>query len=204
MLCMVERWTKERRLEHTRNLLIDAAEDVFARKGFAAATLEDIASTAGYTRGAFYVHFASKEDLFLALTDRYYRRILDSFAEVLASIGQVGDTELDRLADRWRQACRNGGAQHAALGYEFSLYLMRNPEARSRVAEMRRLLVESLADFVTSVIAGLDATLTMPASTFAQVLITTSDAIMVADEVEDVDLFRPMVDLYASAVILPS
>ncbi|WP_297777160.1 TetR family transcriptional regulator, partial [Mycobacterium sp.] len=40
---MVERWTRERRLEHTRSLLIDAAEEVFGEKGFVAATLDDIA-----------------------------------------------------------------------------------------------------------------------------------------------------------------
>ena len=43
---MAERWTRERRLEHTRPLLLDAAEDVFAEKGFTAATLDDSRSTA--------------------------------------------------------------------------------------------------------------------------------------------------------------
>ena len=56
---------RERRLEHTRSLLLDAAEDVFAEKGFTAATLDDIAHAAGYTKGAIYKHFATKEDLFL-------------------------------------------------------------------------------------------------------------------------------------------
>jgi len=41
---MAERWTKQRRLEHTRNVLLDAAEEVFARKGFDGAALEDIAA----------------------------------------------------------------------------------------------------------------------------------------------------------------
>ena len=49
---MVERWTRERRLAHTRALLVDAAEEVFAEKGFGAATLDDIAHAAGYTKGA--------------------------------------------------------------------------------------------------------------------------------------------------------
>ena len=45
---MVEPWTRERRLEHTRSLLLDAAEEVFAEKGFMPATLDDIANAAGY------------------------------------------------------------------------------------------------------------------------------------------------------------
>jgi AcrR family transcriptional regulator len=44
-----------------------AAEQTFARDGYEAARLEDIAARAGYTRGAFYANFASKEDIFFAL-----------------------------------------------------------------------------------------------------------------------------------------
>ena len=82
---MAERWTRERRLEHTRALLLDAAEEVFAEKGFTTATLDDIAYAAGYTKGAIYKHFATKEDLFLAVSDRYWRRYFDTFAEVMST-----------------------------------------------------------------------------------------------------------------------
>ena len=86
---MAERWTRERRLEHTRSVLLDAAEEVFAEKGFAPATLDDIARAAGYTKGAIYKHFTTKEDLFLAVSDRYWRRYFDNFAEVMSSAKQV-------------------------------------------------------------------------------------------------------------------
>ena len=99
---MAERWTRERRLEHTRSVLLDAAEEVFAEKGFTPATLDDIARTAGYTKGAIYKHFATKEDLFLAVSDRYWRRYFDNFAEVMASASRVGAHELDEIAERWR------------------------------------------------------------------------------------------------------
>ncbi|PQP46506.1 TetR family transcriptional regulator, partial [Mycolicibacterium austroafricanum] len=62
---MAERWTRQRRVEHTRTLLLDAAEEVVARLGFGAAALEVIADAAGYTRGAIYSHFGTKEELFL-------------------------------------------------------------------------------------------------------------------------------------------
>ena len=113
---MVERWTPERRLEHTRSLLVDAAEQVFAEKGFMAATLDDIAHTAGYTKGAIYKHFATKEDLFLAVSDRYWRRYFDNFAEVMSTATQIGARELDEIAERWRQLSRDRGAEHSALG----------------------------------------------------------------------------------------
>lgn len=197
---MVKKWTKERRLEHTRGLLVDAAEEVFAGKGFNAATLDDIAAVAGYTRGAIYVHFKSKEDLFFAVSDRYWRRYFDNFAEVLAAVETVGDREIEEIAQRWIQLSRSGGARHASLGYEFTLYLLRNPDARERVAEKRREVVDELTEFVLSGSERLGLTLTVPPREFAQILITTSDGIMLADELDDADLYRTMLRMYQSVI----
>ncbi|MFP5380534.1 MAG: TetR family transcriptional regulator, partial [Vicinamibacteria bacterium] len=66
----VEKLTPERRRQQTRDVLIEAATEVFARRGFEGAALEEIAETAGFTRGAIYKNFAGKEDLFFAVTDR--------------------------------------------------------------------------------------------------------------------------------------
>lgn len=200
---MAERWTRERRLEHTRSLLLDAAEDVFAEKGFTAATLDDIAYAAGYTKGAIYKHFATKEDLFLAVSDRYWRRYFDNFAEVMSSAKTVTARELDEIAKRWRQLSRDRGAEHAALGHEFTLYLLRNPEARDRVAAKRSEVVEALGRFILEGIDQLGGALLIPALTFAQVLIATSDAIVLGSELDDVDLYRPIVEMYVSAIKLP-
>jgi AcrR family transcriptional regulator len=200
---MAERWTRERRLEHTRSVLLDAAEEVFAEKGFTSATLDDIAYAAGYTKGAIYKHFATKEDLFLAVSDRYWRRYFDNFAEVMATSTQLGARELDEIAQRWRQLSRDRGAEHAALGHEFSLYLLRNPDARERVAAKRSEVVEQLAKFVVEGINRLGGTLTIPPLTFAQVLVATSDAVVLGSELDDVDLYRPIVEMYTSVIKLP-
>lgn len=200
---MVERWTRERRLEHTRSLLLDAAENVFGEKGFTAATLDDIAYAAGYTKGAIYKHFDTKEELFLAVSDRYWRRYFDNFAEVMSAANQVGARERDEIATRWRELSRDRGAEHAALGHEFTLYLLRNPEARERVAAKRSEVVEALAKFIIDGVNSLGGTLLIAPLTFAQVLIATSDAIVLGSELDDVDLYRPIVDMYVSAIKLP-
>ena len=200
---MVERWTRERRLEHTRSLLLDAAEEVFAEKGFTPATLDDIASAAGYTKGAIYKHFGAKEDLFLAVSDRYWRRYFDNFAEVMSSARQIGAPELDEIAQRWRQLSRDRGAEHAALGHEFTLYLLRNPDARERVATKRSEVVEQLAKFIVKGIDRFGGTLTVPPLTFAQILVATSDSVVLGSQLDDVDLYRPIVEMYLSAIKLP-
>ena len=197
---MAERWTRERRLERTRSLLLDAAEEVFAEKGFTAASLDDIAYAAGYTKGAIYKHFATKEDLFLAVSDRYWRRYFDNFAEVMSSSREVGARELDEIAKRWRQLSQDRGAEHAALGHEFTLYLLRNPDARERVVAKRSEVVEALGKFIVEGMDRLGGTLLIPPLTFAQVLIATSDAIVLGSELDDVDLYRPIVEMYTSAI----
>jgi AcrR family transcriptional regulator len=198
-----ERWTRERRLEHTRALLLDAAEEVFAAKGFMAASVDDIAHAAGYTKGAIYKHFATKEDLFLAVSDRYWRRYFDNFAEVMSTSTQVGARERDEIAERWRQLSRDRGARHAALGQEFTLYLLRNPGARERVAEKRLHVAESFAKYIVQGVDRLGGALLMPPLTFAQLLIATTDSVVLGSELDDVDLYRPAVEMYVSAIKLP-
>jgi AcrR family transcriptional regulator len=201
---MVERWTRERRLEHTRSVLLDAAEEVFAEKGFTSATLDDIAGTAGYTKGAIYKHFTAKEDLFLAVSNRYWRRYFDNFAEVMSASTVVGERELDEIAQRWRQLSRDRGAEHAALGMEFTLYLVRNPDARERIAAKRSEVVGALANFIVEGMERLGATLLISPLTFAQTLVATSDSVVLGSELDSVDLYRPVVEMYTSVIKLPS
>ncbi|WP_329407061.1 TetR/AcrR family transcriptional regulator [Nocardia vinacea] len=199
---MAERWTRERRLERTRSLLLDAAQEVFAEKGFTAATLDDIAHAAGYTKGAIYKHFPTKEELFLAVSDRYWQRYFDTFTELLSAASQVGAHELDQVAQRWRQLAEDRGAESAALGYEFTLYLLRNPEARERVATKRVEVAEALARFIVEGLDRIGATLLIPPLTFARVLIATTDSVALGTQLDDVDLYRPTLEMYMSAIKL--
>ena len=63
----VQPLTPERRRELTKTALVEAAADVFAKRGFEGASLEEIAEAAGFSRGAIYSNFGSKEDLMLAV-----------------------------------------------------------------------------------------------------------------------------------------
>jgi AcrR family transcriptional regulator len=81
------------RRERTRERLLDAAFTVFAHHGIRGASIEAVCEAAGFTRGAFYSNFSSKEELFLALAERAMRR-------QLASLDTVGkDLEPDLVRD---------------------------------------------------------------------------------------------------------
>ena len=64
------RLTREQSRDQTRERLLDAAQAMFMKKGFVAASVEDIAHAAGYTRGAFYSNFSGKSDLLVELLRR--------------------------------------------------------------------------------------------------------------------------------------
>lgn len=196
---VADRWTRERRLEHTRGLLLDAAEDIFARKGLSGAALEDIADAAGYTRGAIYSHFGAKEELFLAVIDRQRQRFLDGFTEVIQSFRRLGDIDIDELAERWSDA--SGDPNRAALNYELTLFLLRSPEARDRLAAQRMETIHSLAEFIAKDVARLGARLTMPADSLARLILAVNDGVTLGSELDGVDLYRPYLQLVVSAIV---
>jgi AcrR family transcriptional regulator len=75
-----------RRRENTRTRLMDAAARMFAEEGIDASSVESICERAGFTRGAFYSNFASKEELFLALCERSAKTTLAALRERIATL----------------------------------------------------------------------------------------------------------------------
>ncbi|WP_193047007.1 TetR/AcrR family transcriptional regulator [Mycolicibacterium baixiangningiae] len=196
---MAERWTRQRRMEHTRGLLLDAAEEVFAKQGFGGSALDDIAEVAGYTRGAIYSHFGTKEELFLAVIERHINRFLDSFADVIESFEGLDTLDIEKLAQKWRDLTI-AGPNSAALGYEFSLFLLRNPDARDRVTAQREEAVNSLANYVTGHIDRLGGELQMPAETLARLLIASHEGVTILGHIDGEDLYGPFLQMVMANV----
>ena len=197
---MAERWTKQRRLEHTRNVLLDAAEEVFARRGFDGAALEDIAEVGGYTRGAIYSHFGSKAELFLAVVERQRQQFLDGFADVVAAFHRLDDLDADELGDRWRDLVAASGSDRAALGSEYTLFLLRNPEARERVAAQREETVNELAEYIAKGAARLGGQLTIPAVDLARVILAANDGVTLTSLLDDRAVYRPFLRMVLASI----
>src|ERR1700677_4560553 len=79
----VQPLTTDRRRQQTRDYLLQAAAEVFAERGFYAATLDEVAAAAGFTKGAVYSNFKNKEDLFLALLEDAYAREMSALKEAM-------------------------------------------------------------------------------------------------------------------------
>src|SRR6478735_2419407 len=132
----VERWTPARRRELTRNALLSAAAEVFAQRGFDGASLEEIAETAGFTRGAIYKNFAGKEALFFAVTDRLNEQIIEAFRAIAPAGDDAKEWDFSALAAMWRASVADFGDLFA-ISKEYELYVLRNPSAGKRAAVYR-------------------------------------------------------------------
>lgn len=118
----------------TRERLLDAAIEIFAEEGLQGAAVEAICSRAGFTRGAFYSNFESKEQLFLALLKREFERraaYLEAQATALEPALRERGPRLapaeaaDYIADFFAPEC--DATTWFALETEFLLLALRDP-----------------------------------------------------------------------------
>src|SRR5438309_11766625 len=93
---------RERQKAATRSRLLEAAEVVFARRGFHGARVDEIAREAGATTGALYANFAGKEDLFLELFDHAMAQDVRGYSEA-SGAGATLEEAARAGADRWMQ-----------------------------------------------------------------------------------------------------
>jgi AcrR family transcriptional regulator len=143
----LEPLTAERRRQQTREYLLQAAAQVFAERGFYAATLDEVAAAAGFTKGAVYSNFKNKEDLFLALLEDAYAREMTALRATIEGSdippeARIGDFvsliagEMDRVPNM------------GALYLEFHLYALRNPAARARMNELEQEDIRAIAEII--------------------------------------------------------
>lgn len=151
------RLTRAERKAETRVALLDAAARVFGRRGFHGASVDQVAEDAGFTKGAVYSNFASKEGLFLALLDRHFERRVREIAELLSSD--------EDLVTQMREGSRGfvrailEEKDMSLLMMEFWTYAVRNEPLREQVVARVRRMRRELADLFESRLAGLGLTL---------------------------------------------
>jgi len=196
----VEKLTPERRRQQTRDVLIAAATEVFARRGFEGASLEEIAETAGFTRGAIYKNFDGKEDLFLVVIDQLNEHIIETFRAIAPDSATLSEWDISRLADAWR-ASLSEFDELFAISKEYELYVLRNPDARPRAIAHRRKQRDLVAAFIDEVAEQSDMTLRLPATTLASIILAAADGLTYALRIDGDDLFAPYLELLNAGMI---
>ncbi|HVA20106.1 MAG TPA: TetR/AcrR family transcriptional regulator [Solirubrobacteraceae bacterium] len=162
------RRTRAEKQADTRAELIQAASGVFARRGFQAATVEEIAAEAGYSHGAVYSNFTGKEELFLAVFEDYMTKRIREVADAT----EIEGTFAERAragADQW-MARFNDDRETFLLHLEFMIHAARNPKLSrqlgERMAALRLEIERRLAERET----GSDTQLPLPAADLALIL----------------------------------
>jgi AcrR family transcriptional regulator len=135
---------RELKQRQTRERLLEAAAAVFARRGYHVATLEEVATEAGFTKGAVYSNFAGKDALFLALVDRELEKRVEEIGAVLDAAAASGDIEAE--AERQFQRFVREEPHWPFLFFEFFSYGARRADLRTEFVKRRRAVHGVIAD----------------------------------------------------------
>lgn len=164
------------RRDRTRERLMDAAFDIFAEEGYAAASVEAITERAGFSRGAFYYNFASKEELLLALVEWSVERRLGTVDESRAIANFFDGLDDDaRLLDLMRDQNEADDLKWAMVVTEFRLHAVRgsDPTVGAKLDALFRRVVEGLAVRLGDRAGAAGAEFTVPVDMVATLAIGT-------------------------------
>lgn len=147
--------TVSRRRQQTLDRLVAAATDVVAERGVEASSVEEICERAGFTRGAFYSNFASKEELCLAIVRQHSAALLESTRQALTAIppATVDEDSLDQIVAKVLALVEAGvGTEHnwVVVRDELRLYAYRNrsfwPALQSATHEVAELFRDTIQE----------------------------------------------------------
>lgn len=141
------RLTRAEQRAVTRRRLVEAAGRVFCRVGFEAAPIDVIAEEAGYSRGAFYSNFESKDELFVELLGHHLDAEVETLSRALARVESAAD--LAPAIER-RYQVLGEDSSWCVLTTEFQLYAMRGGTKAVQFSEMYEHYRQRLGDLIAN------------------------------------------------------
>lgn len=135
--------TPQRRRQLSADAMLDAAEAVFTKKGFGAASMEEIAEEAGFSRAGLYARFGNKDDLLAAVLERHNTRQADAFAAMAPP-----NSPMEGALDATEIFRRTATLDLVPLELELRLNAFRNPALRQRVVDTDRRVSHEMARLI--------------------------------------------------------
>lgn len=130
--------------QRSREALIEAGLALIAQEGLDGPSLDAICARAGYTRGAFYIHFEDRDDFLIAVMDRAGGQLLDAVIGV--GLATTVQRFVAALASGLYPLTRRGGVRP----YQLYDACARSPAIRARYVELIRSSIERLTDVVAA------------------------------------------------------
>lgn len=199
---MTERLTRKQRQEHTRACLLEAAARVFARRGLAQASVDEVAADAGFTKGAVYANFGSKEELFLEMLDRKFAARLADLEAVLRT--DAPPEEQARTAGRDFLGTIVADPEWGRLFYEAALHASRNEAFRVKLQASYQQMRDRMVELLRARVAGTGFEPPVPYEQLAMMFFAMANGVgferlVEGDAVPD-DLFATMLGLFTRGV----
>jgi AcrR family transcriptional regulator len=190
--------TRVQRQARTRDELVEAAGRLFGARGFGRTSLDAVADEAGYTKGAVYSNFASKEDLFFAVYERRVERFL---AEAERAFGEHADPAAGILRIVGHvEARREHDDGWLAAFLEFWTHVLRHPEHRERFAAIHARAAEPVVGALERFAASRGVELPVDARRLSVVLVAIGTGLglerLTQPDVVDADLHARMAQLW--------
>lgn len=165
------------RRQETQTRLLDAAAEVFIAEGFQATSVEAVCARAGFTRGAFYSNFSSKEELFLAVSRRAYehraveleQRERELTPLLLERDGALTHDEVAKFVANFFTPTLPEAAWFV-LESEYQLHTMRNPDATPALTDFISMFKQGLIALVSRVVDAAGRELTIPVESAIRIM----------------------------------
>lgn len=198
-----KRLNREESRAQTRRALLAAASKVISKRGFGGASVEDIAEQAGYTRGAFYSNFKSKDELFIELLREDHAETLQVFHDVFRSTSDMHDLG-DRLRTYYGQIHKQ--PDQCTLWMEARLHAVRHAAFRNRLNQLIDENYSEVTGFVERYQALTGIALPLPARELAIGLSALAEAMHLAYLVNSTEVNETVVnrvlELFFGAVMM--
>ena len=172
-MATTRRLTRDERKAETRERLLEAATRVFARRGYQAASVDEVAEDAGFSTGALYSNFDGKEDLFLVVLERHISRQVRELSDAVAERPTI-DERARGGAEHW-MAFVEREPELVMLFIEFWAFAVRNPEVRPRFAARYADVRAAVSRLIDSGARELGVELAIPAEQLATAIDALAD-----------------------------
>jgi AcrR family transcriptional regulator len=174
--------TRNEKQAKTRSALLKSAAKMICRKGITEASVEDVAKDAGYTKGAFYSNFKSKEELFLVMLDERYAAELEGLEAHLPGEGEPAD-EVRDSAEEFIRFIRSD-PEWPRLYFEFVIHASRNREFREELATRNRAMRQRIAEVIRNWAADFPAQPPFSYEDLAMMLFCMADGFLIQQMIE--------------------
>ncbi|PRO42925.1 TetR/AcrR family transcriptional regulator [Bacillus sp. LLTC93] len=196
-----QRKTQKERKEETRKLLLKSAVENFAKYGFHGVSIDKMTEHAGFSKGAFYAHFHSKEEIFLALLEEQMQLHVEKINAFLAEKPSL--LHFPEKMNQYSLYSLEANRTWSLLNMEFLLYAMRNEEVRYKWSDMILQSVKQIAQSIEKLIKKENVTCTLSSEEMAWTILSLENGMAIFHYINQDHIPLDLLEKSLKKILLP-